>query len=933
MVRFRLAQACFSILVLTTACGGGGGGGGGPTSGGPGPGGEDLDPDLIPDLGPSTFAVEPPFGTPADGASSVVIELNLISLTGHPVGNAVVELEISGCGNVWEPLPPTDVEGRTQGTLASFAGERKSILARTHSGGRLTEFPLRTAEFLLIPEHAYFVRTTGSDANSGRTPLEAWATPQHALASVEPGATIHLGAGSYSGPLELTSDSSATGPFVLAGDRDGSWTGDAGTVLVTAGGATHVLSVADSSQVVIAGLTLSGAEAGLVVRSSSDVRVLGCFLQENNTGLDVAGTNDARIQDCRLSANLLAGARFESAGGLCFVNNLVYANAGDGVELRAGVADAEIHYNTFYRNAAPHVREAEAGGAGVIDENILAEGGAIAVELLAASQYQSSVNLFWGNVVRGPSRGVPEGSLEANPLFADPFGPDGILGGAGSEDDDFRLEPGSPASDFGIHLAREIVLPSNESLATRTTRVDGELEGTGDDLAATNLGYHAALPAPDFHSLPKGGGRLAYGLPGNVRLQPTLWDRTTPTVTSADDTGPRLEADVVFLEERLSPLETSEELVIAQVNTGQSGRIVVRHWDGRRWDDAALSPYRDGIAQAELGDRRFDVEYETLSGRAVLVWADGDGIPSYRVLTRGSWGPELSVATIASGNGSVRVVELVPRLDSDELALLTVDDQNDLLVSLWNGTSWTEPLRLESNTLFRPGWRPFDGAFETQSGDLLVTWGFSRFSEETRWATLERATGTWRSGQSPATDAVGAQVLLAADPSSNRIAAVFGEGDLDNDTSVSVWTGTAWNNSAELTLAGPAQNRLLALTWFGDSGIACAVFRRQGLTGCFNIATLLPAGWRIQPDVVLSGAGGTIDKAAKVVLRSLPDRNHLLGMVLDQTGRLFAVRYDGSHFGVLNAGAPLATGLDPTAAGLPFDVALRHADRLAAFRK
>jgi hypothetical protein len=577
--------------------------------------------------------------------------------------------------------------------------------------------------------------------------------------------------------------------------------------------------------------------------------------------------------------------------------------------------DMSIRFNTFYRNGTDHLREEEPGGSGLIADNILAEGGADPLGLLEPSRYRTGSNMAWNNASSGDDPGL----VEADPLFVDPFGPDGILGGAGSGDDDFRLRPESPANDLGSDEARAVRLASHESLATRTTRIDQRLEGSGEDLAAANLGYHEALPSAPYASLGEGRVRLTHLAPADARVYPRAW-ALEATTRSQEAFGPLLDAEVVFLEHRLTPLETQEELLAAQVDDGLGGAILVRHWDGRRWSDPARSPFVDGITSAELAERRFDLEYEALSGRALFVFADGDGVPSFMRLERGSWTSVRPVAESAAGAGNVRWVELVPRAGSNELALVTLDDQRDLVVYLWDGASFSSPLRLEPNTLYRPSWRSFDAAFESRSGNLLVAWGFSLFSEEIRWATLERAAGTWRFGQHPSADAIGAAIVLAPDPVSDRIAATFGDGDVDNDQTVSVWAGSEWVHTAELTLAGPVENRLLEVEWIGSSGIACTIFRRQGHTGSFNVALFLPTGWRIQPDVVLPGVG----RAVKIALANLEDRNHLVGLVLDEQGSLFGLRLASGAFSLLDEGLPLARGLDPRTAGAPFDVAQRH---------
>lgn len=909
-------------LCLASACGGGGGGGiGDPDVPDPVDGLEVHDPGRLPDPLASEFLVTPAFGTPADGVTTVSIEATLVNRRGFAIRNAVIQIEVSGAGNVLQPLPPTDASGHTSGTLASFAGELKTISARTGSGGEWTGLGPRTAEFLQIPAETYFVRASGSDANTGRSPREPWQTLAHALEHAGPGATIHVGAGIQSGPLTIRHDARDARPLYVAGDPSGRMTGDAGEVVIEAGGSPHALGVLDARGVVLRGLTLRGAQSGLRIASSSDVRVLGCVLRENDLGLDAEDVQDLVVQDCRIDSCHLDGLRLANVRGARIENNLIYANGQSGLVLAAPGEATVVRYNTFYANAGPHLREDVKGGSGWIEENILADGLTEPVSLPWGSSYLSADNLVWGHPIERTER-TPSGYFEADPLIADPDGADGVLGGPGAADDDFRLRPQSIAIDLGLRLARDVVLASQESMATRSSRTDLALEASEVDGAATNLGFHVAPEPPAFESLPVGGVRLVHAVPSDVRSHPRAWARATPGASSATP-GPVLEGEVVFLEQRLSPLATREELLAAQVDTGTQGRIVVRHWDGRRWNEPALAPFLDGIPRAEIADRRFDLEYETLSGRALFVGVDALGGPSFRILERGAWSLEQPVWVSDAGvrvswTGRVRWVELVARGGSNELALVTLDDQRDLYVTLWNGETFGAPTLLEANTLFLPSWRPFSAAYETLSGDLLVAWGFSVFAEQTRWATLEHASGRWITGQHPSSDAIGANIVFASDPVSDRIVMAQSEGNSDNDITVSIWTGSEWVDTAELTLSGPIENRLLEAVWIGRTGMACVVFRRFGLVGSFNAALLLPTGWRIQPDVRLPG----VEKAAQVRLVSLPDDDQMVGLVLDFFGELHEFRFDGAAFSLLNGGEPLVTGFDPLAAGRPFDLAV-----------
>src|SRR5262249_35950524 len=159
-----------------------------------------------------------------------------------------------------------------------------------------------STEFLLVPEETFFVRTSGSDANTGRSPRDAWQTLAHALDEVGPGSTVYIGSGTYPGPLSIESDSSAGNPLVIWGDRGGVMTGDAGAVVIEGGGTEAALTVRATHNLVLQGLTVRGAHTGLRITDSSDVLVLACRPQENEQGLVVDGADGLVVQDCRISA-------------------------------------------------------------------------------------------------------------------------------------------------------------------------------------------------------------------------------------------------------------------------------------------------------------------------------------------------------------------------------------------------------------------------------------------------------------------------------------------------------------------------------------------------------------------------------------------------------------------------------------------------------
>jgi len=377
--------------------------------------------------------------------------------------------------------------------------------------------------------------------------------------------------------------------------------------------------------------------------------------------------------------------------------------------------------------------------------------------------------------------------------------------------------------------------------------------------------------------------------------------------------------DVRHLVQRVSPGPKPEEILAAQLDTGDGAWIVVRTWNARRWNDDAPAVLSQAIDPANADERGFDVAYETVSGRAMLVTVDGGTNVQYRILEDGEWSAPQPVFTPALATGTVLWTELEPFSRSNQIALVALDEDQNLMASVWDGTQWNFTSLLATQVNSVRDFRAFDVAWESLTGDVLVSWGHSQFAEETRYATLGSASGLWTTGQFVNTDTVGMTVHLAGDPSSNRIIGVFGEGFSDDDVGVSVWGGQTWSDTAELALQGHPQSRAMDVGWFGRTGIGFAIYRDQATTGAFQWALLNGGGWRRQAEVFLPGVGRLVQCENRVI----PGTDRVMLVLLDENGSLWAVEHDGAAWVLRNGDAPLATGLDPANPGRAFDFDLR----------
>lgn len=887
------ALATFTGLFFA-ACGGGGGGGG-------------SQPPVDPVQ--SMFAVTPAFGTAADGLGRIDVEIVLADAAGNPLPGRTVTLEVTGFENTLTQPARTDSLGATLGRLATTVGEKKRLTAVVDPGPNEVRLGPITAEFLRLLPNWRFVRTSGSDLNDGRSPLEAWATLAHALTELQPGDVLFVGAGTYFDPLAITMAATADQPLTIRGDTTGEFTGDAGEVLLDAGTAPIGIDLAGASHVTLRGLSVRNAATGIRASGAADCAVLDCRLYENGRGLALENALRMTVEENRISRNTGDGLALAGTQNARILQNLVYANGGDGIELTTPSTGLAIEFNTLYQNTGTQIREPVAGSTGSVENNVLSEGDADGLTLAGSSSLSASGNLSWLH-----ASNTPGATFAADPLFVAPAGTDGVLGGVGADDDDFRVTTTSPTLDAGLGEARSVELLLHGSPAALGTRTDGLADGEGADAADANLGFHYPLALDAFESLAGRDARLAWALPDDVRLAMRTWTRATEAF-SAPNRPLTANADVRWLVQRVSPTKP-EELVAALAQTGTGTMLFVRTWDARRWSDDAPAVRTRAIALANADERGFDVEYEAASGDALLVRTNGGTNVVAQTLVDGAWSAATNVFAPALHTGKVLWTELVPRPGTDELALVALDDQQRLAAALWDGTQWTRPILLATQVNQLTDFKAFDAAFEALSGDLVVAWGYSQFVEETRYAQLVRLSDTWQTGQFVSTDALGKSLALAADPTSNRIIGIFGEGPTDDDVGVSVWNGNGWSDTAEMTLFGLPQSRAMELGWLGNRGLGFALWAEQAGTGAFQWSLLNSGGWRRQAEVVLPG----VAKMVQAEARTIPGTDRVMVMLLDQNGALWAVEHDGTAWVLANGGAPLATGLDVTNAGRAFDL-------------
>ncbi|MFH1843964.1 MAG: DUF11 domain-containing protein, partial [bacterium] len=260
----------------------------------------------------------------------------------------------------------------------------------------------------------------------------------------------------------------------------------------------------------------------------------------------------------------------------------------------------------------------------------------------------------------------------------------------------------------------------------------------------------------------------------------------------------------------------SENIVIG---VGDDGVITAQIWDGSGWAAIPDNPL-DTVTQTYWWSCQ--VAYESQSGDAVLVWANGSaggsGI-SYLVWDGSDWdGPN----DIDCPPDVVRQLSLASNPLADEMVLAGSTANSLDFAVVWNGESWDPHEPLDSGPSSDAKTDVY-AAYEQQSGHAIVTYGASSTTVFTEiWNGSAWSIGPSRSKPADAFGDV-RWTTLGADPNSDRIA--LGVLTSSTDVWLCVWNGSGWDTPATATTsASGTTHPAVAVAFESDSGEALATY-------------------------------------------------------------------------------------------------------------
>ncbi len=320
-----------------------------------------------------------------------------------------------------------------------------------------------------------YVRASGSDKNTGASPDHALGTVARAGQIVKPGGTVYVGAGHYVGRVDLDVHGTGSQPVNLIADSSGEQTGDAGDVILDAGGDIFALRLTTATDVTVDGFTITGAApTGNTSATQIEIR---------------SASTGSAIKNCVVTNGDTAdGIRIQDSAGVELFNNLI-ANNNRGILISGASRNATLINNTIVDNTNTGITIKETGsdapsGATLLNNIVQDSGNNVNISVSdgppsSLRGYSGDFNLVFLSSTGDQSKGYRPTTIRGdNDINQD-------AGFAHPSRGDYSLGSKSPAIDAGTNAIDPDLL---DELLARSADTNGD-----PDTAPADLGYHAPI--------------------------------------------------------------------------------------------------------------------------------------------------------------------------------------------------------------------------------------------------------------------------------------------------------------------------------------------------------------------------------------------------------------------------------------------------------
>ncbi len=386
---------------------------------------------------------------------------------------------------------------------------------------------------------------------------------------------------------------------------------------------------------------------------------------------------------------------------------------------------------------------------------------------------------------------------------------------------------------------------------------------------------------------------------------------------------------IQFVANKASPTR-NEKLIGFQLNNGSlyvdkctTTCSATAHLGANMWNQT--------IVASGVVNKGFDIAYEQLTGRAMVVYAGNTTGKLYYCIYDGTtWGPVSNCAPTNGANdidltdgttsltGTPRWVRLIaqgeqfPDNRTNEILLGVQDSNSDIMVTKWTGSAWTTSDRqvltttggatvatTDSGTQSPPA---FDIGWESTSGSEMAV-----YANGTALSYRTSTGSGWGSATTIATLGTAAQwIRVASDTHSNRMSMIVAYGSTGTVGSTATATPYIWKTNGStatwtaytnLTMAQDAGQNVSTAWLKANSGTPKAIFSSSS-----NSNTQQPSWSSWVPTTFTAWAALTTTSGDIIVgneLAGSPNSDIITMIQNDRDGRMRARTYSGTAWGAL----------------------------------
>ncbi|MEO0224669.1 MAG: fibronectin type III domain-containing protein, partial [candidate division WOR-3 bacterium] len=248
---------------------------------------------------------------------------------------------------------------------------------------------------------------------------------------------------------------------------------------------------------------------------------------------------------------------------------------------------------------------------------------------------------------------------------------------------------------------------------------------------------------------------------------------------------------------KLYPKPETDE-IIAVVVSGSVPRCVYTFvWDGNSWQ----SGVRIVNCATAATYQPFDAAYEGRLKKFVLLVSSSSGAGNARYVVWDSTGWTQEQPIVFPYLTSYPCwIKAAAKPSSDEIVFVANSTSGVISAMVWNGTTWGSFNLLTSNSgILNQHSRPFDVAYEQNSGYAVVVYGDANYIGTPRYVRYHTSSG-WSSPSSA--NSVGSTLIrwISLQPikNTNQILMLCSDSETTPDLNFQRWDGASWKNLIEI---------------------------------------------------------------------------------------------------------------------------------------